>query len=554
MEYNERNEQMNETAEEQETLGYSESAEADPRADHMPIVGFLQMDDGALQHLASEEAEALRLYDFYYVRDHARAEGRTVSYGELRLLNALVAARRAYRENYVISRLRIESPAVAKTYEDLLAKAATLELKGLSLRTVEDLASVSEKYMRRIGRGDDCAEDLQSTDAPLIPGSCFVLITPTEGEEDGYEEKLALLLKDPEVSTLCERVLRVGAYGMIGTLSALCDGVFADLRMIPHGEELSLLSLAEAHRGRAILSARRDAALWICRLAERFGLRASYFAKSTESGRFRTDRGVIPSVDWSIGFLRGLLSAKESVEAVLGAENPDLDVEIENAPIEKPLTGAQLARAVICTPDESYFLAAMHTAIAAVTEVVSRGIDRRRVGLLAEYRIPMTATEPTEVGADVATVLGFYRVAVELAAPQRPAEVGSVEEDRQLVCTAYTPDRGTVSLQLQRGGSGIYLLTYRCGADGVPDFASLRDMYDRFIRMHREGRIFSARAVNGDPFDVLDGMTRECSYARENDLDGDTCRGILIETDGGEGLPMLARVLEKDGSSGVVQH
>lgn len=521
-----------------------EPYQGDERADSSPIFGFLTMNREELLGLSAEEAPDLCEADLFYLQSYARSEHRPVTYGQLRLTNALVAVRRSSAENYTLGDVYAKDGALLETYADLTEKASVLGAGGIHPQTLEEYASVSPQYMRRIGRGDDGAPlDRITGEAPLPVGSAFVLISPLcEEDEPFYGQRLRAMLEDGEIRALFRRSFQVGKYGLLGTLCNLCGGVFADLRLLPMGETAPLTTLVSGYRGRGILCGTREAALWICRLAERFSLRADYFAKATDTGRWRTSRDLELSVDWSYTFLMGLMGARERRSVTLPAT--DLKTFCANRSVPMPLSipHATVALSLETCPESNSFAHAMNTAIDAVIGIVSRGVDRRGIGLSVSYRFgELEGAEMLEEG--LSAILGIYRVTAELALPQYPPRFSYSGAGRSVTCTAYSTARQLLPLSATGKGDTVCLLTFGRRGGGLPDFDSLRKVCDRFTELCREGKVYAAKAVRGLPEIALREMTEAFETVIEADFsDGASCQGILLEMKAPTELPVVARL------------
>ena len=538
-----------------------EEKPVDPFGDTVPVPGFLTLPEEGLAALCREWFPAMRTADLRFCREYYRRESRVATYGELRMLEALVAERRAGADGYVMSRIRIADETVAATYEDMMTKCRALYPERKTPFTVAEMAQISGAYMHRIGRGDDRFARVETAPPTLLPGTAFLLLTPaSEGESGAYEEHLADFLTSDEIAPLYAGTHRVMRYGILGTLASLGNGVFADVSLLPReeGASLCLCDLVRAHRGRMMLSATRANAAWLCRYAERYGLRATYFAKVTETGRWRTSREVSPSIDLSCSFLQALLRGMDLSEVALPGE------ELRAVCGHTPLAGsthapaqARYAVTLFATPEENCFSAAMNLALDAVLRLVSRGVDRRLIGLSLSYGFPRYETSEQEMGKNLSTILGAYRVTMELAAPEFESSVDYIRGGRRLLCTAYTSYRGNaIPGQVTGVGGRIGYLSFRRTEAGVPDFESFRQMCDLFGTWCAEGKVLSACGVTGDALSAMEDLQREGLRiergADAGSYQGVFCQGILFEHTGIPGVPELGRVVAAEGTDGAL--
>ena len=524
-----------------------ESMPRNPFADEMPVFEFLTMPEEGLAALCEEFLPAMRLADLRFCREQYRREGRVATYGELRMLEALIAERRRSADRYVMSRIRIGDGTVAATYEDMMAKCRALYPNRQTPFTVAETAQVSGAYMNMIGRGSDRFVKAEPASPTLLPGTAFLLLVPGSAEEEGaYEGNLAELLTNPEIAPLYTGRYRVSRYGILGTLASLGKGIFADFSLLPRaeGEPLRLRDLVVAHGGRLMLSATRENAAWLCRYAERYALKAIYFAKVTETGRWRTSREISPATDLSIPFLLALLNGMDMSEVSLPEEN--FRAVCPHTCLTGDGASAKTGHAVtlLASPEENCFSAAVNLGLEAVIRLVCRGVDRRAIGFTMSYAFPRYGVSELEMGKNLSTILGAYRVMMELAAPECDSSVDYIGGSRRLACTAYTPHGGSaIPERAVETGTKIGYLSFCRNENGVPDFESFRQMCDHFHAWCAEGKIRSARGVSGDLLSAMADMASErVSITVSADAEayrGCYCQGILFEFDGIDGISEL---------------
>ena len=534
-------------------------AEYDPFGETAPAQGFLALSEEGLLAFGEAHLTGMHLADMRFCQAYYRREGRTPTYGELRMLEALIEERRRSAEGYVMSRIRIADDTVAATYEDMVAKCRVLFPNRNTPLTVADMAMVSGAYMNRIGRGGEAFSRKEEQTPALPTGTAFVLLMPAE-ENGAYEQGLADMLTNPEIAPLYGGKHRVNRYGILGTLALLGNGVFADLRLLSQTdtEPIRLSDLVTEHHGRMMLSATRENAAWLCRYAERYGLRATYFAKLTETGRWRTSREASVAVDVDISFLCSLLHGMDLGELALPQEDfgaPYTHTRLMGG-VRAPMS-ARRAVALLATAEENCFSAAVGLMLDATLHLVCRGVDRRSVGFSLSYGLPRYANGETEMGKNLSLILGAYRVTVELAAPEFESAVEYIGGGRRLACTAYTPSVGkNIPDRVTRAGSRVGYLTFRRNEAGVPDFEDFRQTCDRFIAWCERGIVLSARAVTGDAPSAASELASEglcVEWKADTDF---RLSGILFEYDGKcslEGALEVGRtVAVSSGENGTV--
>lgn len=534
--------------ENEEENGFRTKRTSDTDLDeNAPIADFGKFSDAALTALTTEIFGDMTLSDLRFCRDWYRQEQKTVTYGELGMLEALIAARRRSARNRAITRVCIRDRSLAQTYEDLLQKRRVLTSDLPPFLRLSEAADLAPRYMEMIGRGGERRHSAGS-ELPCLPsGTAFVLLTSCDGaDRQIYEKRVGALLEDREISSWYRGWCRVDQYGILGTLAERCQGVFADTERLPQtGEKaFSLRDLVLSYQGCLIVYTTKDGAMWLNRYAERYSLQATYFAKATETGRWRTSRDHTPHTDIKISFLRALMHATDPSEAVLPTETMQYDasriMQGENLPVPNV---ARYAVTRAAWAEENCFSHAVNSVLDAVIALVSQGVDRRAVGLSLSYELPEYAADAEEMGKDLALILGAYRVSMELAAPQYTSSLQFMGDERRIVCTAYSPAQPLpYAVRMVAEGNKIYWLSFAREANGMPNFESFRNMCDRFCALKEEGKVLLARPVAGDMTSVLQEMAVDRILLPGKDASlctSDGCQGILFACRTGEDLPEI---------------
>ncbi len=575
---------MQQPLHEQEPIEQTTAEEALTEKELRILAGFPTLSVQDLGALTESGQSHMNEDDLRFFRDYYRAERRLPSLGELRLFDRFAERRRSLSEMTFIGKVQAEDAAVTETYHDLLAKASVLLPDRRAPFGVAELAKVGGSYLRMVGRKAEeqtltapvrdtpCAEltlvspageqllcvGEAETETKADPfgekGAAILLLLPSEEADVGYDEAVSSLCADREAKLLCGGTARIGRFGLLGALAHRCGGVLADLSRLP--DCLPLSHLAEAYAGRLLLAAPRANTAYLSELAERYGLRAVYFAKVTDSGRFCTMADTAPALNWKLSFLRSLFGARLGRDCYIPKEammaacvHPPLTLRSKESGVWT-LRAGQAWRAGSLTLSSAYgeianngFSVAVNTVVDALLGMVACGADRRCVGLCVSYSLPETQTED----GGLAAVLGVYRVMMETACPEQFSAVRNTAGVPSVSCTAFSPlrRRAIPSLAVCRDSRMVFLSVKRT-ADGLPDFALLRKLCDDVLALANGGRLLSARAVAGKLSEAINEMTAGNAFRpteRLSAYDGAFCQGILCQVVKDTELPAVGEIL-----------
>lgn len=550
---------------------YDEYTSDEPFGESVLALEFSELSGSELTEFGARAMPHANLSDLRFFQAHYKNTHTTPTFGELSLIDALIAERGASPDGYVLSHFATDDPTIAETYRDMRRKFAHMYPRRTCPPTMEDIAHLSGDYMKMIGRdasemsgerdplgrvetpmtlkSEDSEELIHllgatSSEKLMFPvEAAFVLLTPAEGEST-YAESVAQLLADERVSSLKPYTLRVGRFGIIETLASHVKGIFADLSKlpVPSGERFELSRLATEYIGRTVLVSTRQKAMYICSFAHELGLCATYFAKATDTGRWRTSGELIPNLDMPFSFINSIIGGRADGSFMCEAENfrsvaerKTVFVNGESRLSESAMirTARRLIAPVSLETEHSPFSAALNAVLESVMKLVSRGADRKNIGVYLAYSLPSGAKTDAQRGRALAALLGAYRACMELSLPCSAPEIRSASAKTSVTCCAYTPLFSRELPDKFRGGkTTLAYLTFGRTPSGVPDFESFRAMCDRFLALCKEGSVLSARAVTGSLGSAISYMSQGKALTLSADADAymsTYCQGIVLE-------------------------
>ncbi len=503
---------------------------------------------------------------------------RMPTYSELKIYGSILETRRGCADSYLISGIESDSIALRETYADLLQKADAVFEKKTTRLSLDDAAFVCGEYMRYIGRRDRltplCSNaDNTSDDALCLfesNGKAAVVfdqkakkkktaktnkigkgyaVLLLDGED--YDARSASFFADGKVDVSYNCKIKIGAYGIVGALSTLTDGVRVDTPRLSSDIPQDRL-LTREFFGKYLIFCPKDNLKLITDKAAEKDLSAIYFANTEKDGLFTTRDMAMP-----MRLLRALSGSVREV-AVCPAE-PDFSSASKLCVTAKTKDGSYviaenglvkhserlIAPLCVC-PKKNAFGEAVNGLTDALLTLVAGGVDRRAVCSAVSYEIPRLGVSEKELGEDIALILGVYRIGVELVLSEGITDVKYTDRRCLLAALYAESPRKAIGNKFKKNGSHLALLSLGAGSDGLVDFSNIRHLCDRFSELCREGRVYSARAVSGDLSSALRDMsgslTAELAAGGEP-LTHVGCRGIIFETDTNTDLNIIGKVV-----------
>ena len=372
-----------------------------------------------------------------------------------------------------------------------------------------------------------------------------------------YRAALNELWKADALTEQIKCVRTVGARGLLYELVTLTDAAYVDLtRLSVTGDDLPLTMLATAYEGDVLIRISPNAYEAFAKGAYALGIRSMAFATVTHGGRivFAEGRKTLFSLEAS--FLRSLFPARSAKVKLEGEEHP-IPAPIQHVPdrgntcayIAEQKDPAQalfyrgfLSSAAFCRPQKGFFLNALHTVLSSVLTLAASGCDYTAQRLSVGLSLPSDTSDPALLGETLATILGIYRLQAELGLPMASCKTLVEDSCNHPAITAFAIAEGEAVKDTLTGvGNHLYCVAPKRRADGLPDFAALRNMLDYIAKLRRRGALQGARVLCRET--VTDGVrhmsteTLTCHFSGYTVVaDGEMELALLIETT--EKLPL----------------
>ena len=148
---------------------------------------------------------------------------------------------------------------------------------------------------------------------------------------------------------------------------------------------------------------------------------------------------------------------------------------------------------------------AAYAIVESVSKAVALGADYKKIYLTFQEYFERLGTDKTRWGKPFAALLGAYRTQLELgiaAIGGKDSMSGSFNEldvPPTLTSFAVAPEniKNITSQEIKKSGSKLVLFTLKRDSNDMPDFESLKKMYDKVHDLITEGKVLSASVVKG---------------------------------------------------------
>ncbi|MBE5806895.1 MAG: phosphoribosylformylglycinamidine synthase [Clostridiales bacterium] len=384
------------------------------------------------------------------------------------------------------------------------------------------------------------------------------------------ERKLQRLFRDPEATRLIKRCNDFGAGGVSVAIGELADGLLIDLDRVPRkyeGLDGTELAISESQERMAVVVAKEDVDRFL-ELAKGENLQACPVAVVQQEPRLVMQWNGKNIVDISRRFLDSngaekhitieakapALSQPEDrggfAEAMREAAN-DLalcsrrglaerfDSTIGAGTVLMPFGGKRQLTPIQAMAQKlpvlhghtddcsvmawgfdpalssaSPFHGAYLAVVESVAKLIASGASYDETYLTFQEYFPRPGRDPKRWGAPLSALLGAYRAQMDLglaAIGGKDSMSGSFEDldvPPTLVSFAVTHDKAryVVSPEFKAADDAVCLLAPEYGADGLPDKASLRQVFDRVTALLREGKAVAAWTLG--PGGVAEGVMK----------------------------------------------
>ncbi|MDR1668475.1 MAG: phosphoribosylformylglycinamidine synthase [Oscillospiraceae bacterium] len=155
---------------------------------------------------------------------------------------------------------------------------------------------------------------------------------------------------------------------------------------------------------------------------------------------------------------------------------------------------------------EDPFGSAVFSVVTSVAKLVAAGCSPRDAYLTLQEYFPRPGRDPKRWGTPMAAVLGAFwaQMGLSIAAiggkdsmsGTFEGEDGRIDVPPTLVsfAVATSPAARVIPSHFARSGSTVYLMEAPAGADGLPEFSGLMDMWERLYGYIKQGAVLSAYA------------------------------------------------------------
>ncbi len=429
---------------------------------------------------------------------------------ELFIFDSVVKKAKGFAKNAVLKELLTSSDDIISSYNDLLSKNSLKNRRLGTPLTIDELASVISDYMERIGlfprRNDTLPVSKESS--KLDPETAIAILLPTVSSEASKRLSSVERLLNSEAGEKIIAERQISEFGIAHTLATMANGFFADFTVIKdYDTEQGISFLCDREYGEFLIAFNKQYLNELTEAANALSLTLTYFAKTT------------------------------SASSLVQKTYPELTLNIDTQLITD-LASLRMDGTFDMTDTEkieSVYKKAMISVADAILEQIGSGASRKDLCLFNSYVFPKDA-QGERLGTSLAAILGVYRATIELCAAEEHMVIFTDTEDISLTSAALKnkecPD---IPPRITEDGVKVYLLSFDQDESGLPNFKSLRAMWNYVETLLKAHRIKSSIAVNGDIEKSLRLLLGDLSLALTDDgkdLAARKLKGILIGTDG----------------------
>ncbi len=497
---------------------------------------------------------------------------------ELQMLDALTITLESALEAYSPTDVRTNDSFVADTYADLSAKRRTLKPDATYPCTLGEMADLAGNYLTRVGKylplghsalpipeamrdcvtsaGTHCVSNadaafrlriLSTQASPVAAGDLLVLLSPAYEQTDAdYQAEADRLLTLPEIGALVKAIYPIGQGGILQTLVPRLDGVQILLSALcPTEITPALTSLTDPRPASLILCVPdgRQAALF--EILRTSTLSAKLFARVTPNACYSIHASNDKTVTLQTDFLRMLFHRKALTVQL--SDEAALDVPTITHRIVSPqncrylktkadvsfdavasINGIAVSAASVM-PEQAPFKAGLYAALLPTLSLCACGIDHAKQQLSVGLEIPEDFADCTAASV-TALLLGLYRAQCELGIPSRALTVRRGAEIEQPSVSVFSLAHGKACASVFGAAEQfVYCLAPKIDANGIPNFASLRETMASLHASARYGRISSFRILQNETVaDGLAAMSTTVTCALDETADTTTPHPLAI--------------------------
>lgn len=509
---------------------------------------------------------------------------------ELKMLDMLLCARESDSSFLALTELFTNDAFVARTYSDLLKKRGQIWPQLERPCTLYEAANMATTYIRRAKGENPGTHPLPSIEnlrdaitypdvtcvaAPnsayrmrLLPLSCteiaegdaLILMAPeADDTQNAFRRKSAALLRNKTLMQYVKGTSMVGNGGILQELLKITDGAAVYLSALsPIGTSVPLTTLCQGFEGCHILRVSSHQWNIVTAFLAKGGVRALPFASIKKEPKFVFCRDKNTSFFIDTYFLRTVnrsrtISAKlldESLSApdaisfggIGGGKCSYLAPEIALQIGEVAEMDSTACVAASSSPINAPYKTALWSVLAPVASLSLCGVPYSNQALSIALELPEAPTDETTVGKCTSLILGLYRAQMELGLDTAGSVSIRSTKDLKDPCVSVWASSQNVkktASTFAKSGSSVYAVTPTLDAEGLPDFAALRQLLNRIAKFADEGKILSSRVLVGEA--ITDGIrkmsnTHTCVLSDKTvAADGKLPLCILIESE--EELP-----------------
>lgn len=476
----------------------------------------------------------------FCARHYKGRTGADINTCELRFMDALACPAATNLSKIALGEMMTDHTEIARTFANAISKLKALGKDPEKSYTLQDLAALSVRYIATANAKDitepvgfdgsapyyaskgygihfplECLRGrfdvLQKLSLSLQPhaeyADAIVLLCPTrDTQSEDFDRAVSTLLQSEACTSSVHCICDLSHQSAAHALLHVSNGCVLNLAGLPEPFDHPL-ALTACHTG-LLLALPQSAVAELIQAALSLGMGAYDIGLADHAGYMIVKRGKETLLTLSVPFLRSICFIRSYTVQVDR-------MHTESKPINMPLLAPTEALDECCEAhdtvlrtlpplrtrnaskiDDTTYHAAIICAAHAYCTAMAAGSDPAQIWLDARVFKQKQASTAKVSGELLGAILGLYRFSVELCIPVHTNAVLDAANEGVAVL-ASAPSDMVIPSRLQ-GKGRIYLLSPKCGADGMPVWSELRALIAYLRNAMLTGKVKCVRAICGN--------------------------------------------------------
>ena len=549
------------------------------------IGGFSFLSNDELSEFISIYNLSFSLEQMIYIRDYFKNVKKMFpTYNQIFFFDEINKIRKSEKKNYSIySASGVEgTEPILRASKDLLAKRNAINRSVIGAMPISFAAEIASEYLKHIDYSQaaplftpannkinsryyihtDNGTPLftygaqEATSRSSAAHNVTAMLCPAyDMSYSEYVSHVEEFFSTPEIAEITsERATVKSPYGIFEILLNESEGVFVNLASIPEIEKndsdkvTDLRSAINSCIGRHIFSASNIAIGILSRIADEHNLKVFIFAVKNSSHSLTFESTKNPMFSFDFDFIKAITNFTEHREYTFGNEI-DFPIGEKKRVYLTDMTnsanqtynaerlfnfGKHVACATARKLDKSPYKTSALAIVDAINALIAKGVSKNAISLSIHYSLLCGTDNSTELGKNLAAILGAYRSMMELCVSDTSPQISYNKNERSSVALASSkaPIR-PIRSAFSNKNTHIYFYELKYDGDGLPDYEKYRVFIKFFYSLIEQNSVLSAFSVNENILNILQSASTDVSLSFNPDLSTESLslsHGMLFET------------------------